>query len=286
MKTKHARIMYAILSFLIFTAWTAAYAGVSVGTFTLTAATNHGIMVWETPNSATPLALTNGQVLIGSTGADPVAATLTQTSNQVLVATGGGTITLSTPQDIATTSDVTFNSAVFGGNTAKAFVYSDASKKAVSTAAAANGELLIGSTGAVPAKATISQGAGITVTNGAGTITIAANGGGSLTVTSKTADYTVLSGDSGTFFDNTGAGGSVNFTLPTAAAGLHYYIYTDAVQTVTVTAGTSTTIRIGSSISASAGNITNNTAGTGIHLVAISATQWVAQDATGTWTIN
>jgi hypothetical protein len=54
-------------------------------------------------------ALTNGQVLIGSTGAAPVAATLTGTTNQVAVTGGAGSITLSTPQDIATTSDVTFN---------------------------------------------------------------------------------------------------------------------------------------------------------------------------------
>lgn len=43
-----------------------------------------------------------------------------------------------------------------------------------------NGQLLIGSTGADPVAASITQGSGITVTNGAGTITIAATGGASL----------------------------------------------------------------------------------------------------------
>jgi hypothetical protein len=40
---------------------------------------------------------TNGQLLIGSTGAAPVLATLTQTANQVLVTNGAGSITLSLP---------------------------------------------------------------------------------------------------------------------------------------------------------------------------------------------
>lgn len=45
-----------------------------------------------------------------------------------------------------------------------------------------NGQLLIGSTGADPSAAAITQGSGITVTNGAGSITIAASGGsGALT---------------------------------------------------------------------------------------------------------
>ena len=42
-----------------------------------------------------------------------------------------------------------------------------------------NGQLLIGSTGANPVAATITAGSNITVTNGAGSITIAASGGGS-----------------------------------------------------------------------------------------------------------
>jgi len=53
--------------------------------------------------------LTNGQLLIGSTGFAPVAATLTGTANQVNVSNGSGSITLSTPQDIHTGASPTFN---------------------------------------------------------------------------------------------------------------------------------------------------------------------------------
>lgn len=55
--------------------------------------------------------LTNGQLLIGSTGNSPVAATLTGTTNQVIITNSAGAITLSLPQSIATSSNVQFNSA-------------------------------------------------------------------------------------------------------------------------------------------------------------------------------
>jgi hypothetical protein len=45
-------------------------------------------------------AATNGQIPIGSTGADPVIGGISGTVNQVNVANGAGSITLSTPQDI------------------------------------------------------------------------------------------------------------------------------------------------------------------------------------------
>lgn len=53
--------------------------------------------------------LTDGQIVIGSTGNTPVKASLTGTANQVTVTSGPGSIALSLPQDIATTSSPTFN---------------------------------------------------------------------------------------------------------------------------------------------------------------------------------
>lgn len=62
-------------------------------------------------------AATNGQILIGSTGANPALAAITQNSaNQVIVTNGAGTITLSTPQSINTNSSVQFG--LMGLNTA------------------------------------------------------------------------------------------------------------------------------------------------------------------------
>lgn len=56
--------------------------------------------------------LSNGQVLVGSTGNAPVATTITGTVSRVIVTNGPGTITLSLPQDIATVSQVTFDSVI------------------------------------------------------------------------------------------------------------------------------------------------------------------------------
>lgn len=59
----------------------------------------------------------------------------------------------------------------------------------------ANGEILIGSSGSL-AKSTLTAGPGITITNGAGNITIAANGSGSVTNVSATAPLQVVNGTS------------------------------------------------------------------------------------------
>lgn len=109
----------------------------------------------------------------------------------------------------------------------------------------------------------------------------------------KTANYTVTTLDSGTYFNNIGAAGAVTNTLPTAAAGLTYAFYVDAAQTVTIVAGASTTIRYGATVTAAAGNVTSSTQGAFIKMIAISSTQWIVEalnetlaSVTGPWTFN
>jgi hypothetical protein len=53
--------------------------------------------------------LGNGQILIGRAGNTPAAASITGTTNQITVSLGSGTIGLNLPQNIATTSNPTFN---------------------------------------------------------------------------------------------------------------------------------------------------------------------------------
>lgn len=60
-------------------------------------------------------AATNGQLPIGDTGNAPVLAAITGTANQVIVTNGAHSITLSTPQNTATTSNVTFNNVTSNG---------------------------------------------------------------------------------------------------------------------------------------------------------------------------
>lgn len=105
-------------------------------------------------------------------------------------------------------------------------------------------------------------------------------------VVAKTGNYPVVAADKQNFFTNAGAVGTVVFTLPTAVAGLRFTFYVDAAQTLQVTAGASTTIRIAGSVSAAAGNITNATIGGCVTLQAISATSWVAESHEGTWVVT
>jgi hypothetical protein len=70
--------------------------------------TAHGILVGEGSSNVNPIVLSAGQILIGTTSGDPSAATITGTTSQVNVTNATGSITLSTPQNIALTSAPTF----------------------------------------------------------------------------------------------------------------------------------------------------------------------------------
>jgi hypothetical protein len=79
---------------------------------------------------------------------------------------------------------------------------------------ATNGQLPIGSTGADPVLATLTAGTGVTIANGAGTITINASGGG-LSWTDVTGTTQAMAVNSGYTADNAGL---VTLTLPSTAA--------------------------------------------------------------------
>lgn len=64
------------------------------GTFSAVTVTNHNILVGAASNGITSIALTNGQLAIGSTGVDPVAATITAGAG-IAISNGAGTITIS-----------------------------------------------------------------------------------------------------------------------------------------------------------------------------------------------
>ena len=82
---------------------------VGIGGTGATTLTDGGILLGSGTGAITALGVaTNGQIPIGDGTTDPVLATLTGTANQVTVTNGAGTITLSTPQDVATTSSPTF----------------------------------------------------------------------------------------------------------------------------------------------------------------------------------
>ena len=103
---------------------------------------------------------------------------------------------------------------------------------------------------------------------------------------SKTANYSILSGEFGTQFDNVGASGAVVFTLPAAYVGAKFGFCCAVAQLLTVLAPASTSIAIGATNSAAAGNVASSTPFSYVEIEKITATQWVAKSSTGTWTVT
>jgi hypothetical protein len=80
-----------------------------------------------------------------------------------------------------------------------------------------DGQLIIGSTGNTPDLATLTAGSNISISNGAGSITISANGGGELAITSldhTDSIYTVLSTDE--YLSCDVSGGVLQINMPNA----------------------------------------------------------------------
>lgn len=115
-----------------------------------TSLTDGGIVLGSGTSAVTVTSQpTDGQLLVGSTGVDPVLATLTA-GNGVSVTNGAGSITVAVDSPLA---------VAYGGTGQTTYT---------------DGQLLIGnSTGNTLAKATLTAGEAIDITNGSGTITIA-----------------------------------------------------------------------------------------------------------------
>lgn len=125
-----------------------------------------------------------------------------------------------------------------------------------------------------------------------GTATI--SGVTSATVGSQQMSWSASSGKtlaasdcSGQTWDDTGASALIPFTLPTAATGLRVRFEVTTANGLSVTAGASTSIRLGPTVSVSAGVLKSTTIGSTVELEAVSTTKWVAVAApTGTWTVD
>ena len=130
----------------------------------------------------------SGTLQINNTGV----TSITGTANQITASASTGGVTLSLP------SSVSIANLTLTGLTANTMLYVGAGSALTSTGAATNGQILIGSTGLAPALGTITAGTAISVTNGAGSITINNTG-----VTSNVA---------GTGISVSGATGAVTIT--------------------------------------------------------------------------
>lgn len=105
-------------------------------------------------------------------------------------------------------------------------------------------------------------------------------------ISAKTGNYTVLSTDSGAVFTNEGAGAQVIFSLPTAVSGLTFTFYVQVAQNVRALANTGDTVRLSDVVSASAGYAESAIVGAVVKLIAINATEWVAESVVNNWTVT
>jgi len=96
----------------------------------------------------------------------------------------------------------------------------------------------------------------------------------------------ITAAESGSVFTNEGATALNYHTLPTAASGLVYAFYVQDTDGIRVVANTGDTIRINTSVSASAGYAESTTVGSSVTLAAINATEWVATSVIGTWALT
>lgn len=106
---------------------------------------------------------------------------------------------------------------------------------------ATSGYLPIGSTGADPVLAPLTPGTGISITNGAGSITIAATGTTNLTYTNvNTSPYVVLSTDEYLSVDCSGI--AITLEFPNAATSGRAYVVKDRTGSANTNAITVTTV--------------------------------------------
>lgn len=178
---------------------------------------NNKVPQWSSP-------MTDGQIIIGKTNDIPVAANITAGSgisitnghNSITIAstsTGSGTVNSGTANQLAYYA--TTGTAVSGLTTANsATLVTNSTGVPAWTGSMTNGQILIGSTGATPVPATITGTLGVTVTNGAGTITISGGGGG-YTWTEVTSTTQTMAANNGYITNNPAL---VTLTLPTTAA--------------------------------------------------------------------
>jgi hypothetical protein len=112
------------------------------------------------------------------------------------------------------------------------------------------------------------------------------NGRGSFEVEAHTANDTLTVAESGTWHTNTGASGTITFTLPAAAVGLRYGFAVGAAQQLRIDPNGSETISLPSSgVPGAAGKyLVADAVGENVEIACLVGTNWSVLNYTGTWT--
>lgn len=148
-----------------------------------------------------------------------------------------------------------------------------------------NGQVIIGSTGATPTAAALTQGTGISITNGAGTITIASTGVGSLTWNDVSGTSQAAAVNNGYIISNAG---QTTVTLPaTAAEGSVFAVQGKGAAGWILTANTGQVIHLGSSATSSAGSLTSTNQWDSVSIVCVTAnTTFAVTSVIGNLTVS
>lgn len=130
----------------------------------------------------------------------------------------------------------------------------------------------------------------ITATDSAVTVatnaTVAGTLGYWLPVAAKTANYAVVIGDSGTYFNNAGAVGAVTNSLPASTPGQHYGLAVVTGQNIAFKASGTETIRSVGVVSGAGGLVFSSTVGATLHLYCPAAGGWFIDSTNGAFTIQ
>ncbi len=220
-------------------------------TIAITGTTDHAVQIGDGTGGIESIAVgTTGQVLIGSTAADPAFGAL----------------------------------GVNSGLTANSLVLSQGNSAFTALGAATNGQIPIGSTGANPVLATISPGVGISIGTGAGLITISATGGG-FTWSLRTTNGTMAAGSG---YQVTS--GALSLALPSTVSSstgdaIQVVLLGGTSWTVTQAAGQQ--IRLGNATTTLGvgGSLASTDQGDWIELVYSDTGLWVATARQGNITI-
>ncbi|CAB4132675.1 hypothetical protein UFOVP255_44 [uncultured Caudovirales phage] len=155
-----------------------------------------------------------------------------------------------------------------------------ASNAIVSLGVATNGQLVIGSTGTTPVLGTITAGSGISITNGAGSVTIAALGAG-FTWTNEATSFNAVA-ENGYFIT-----AAATATLPASSVnGATIRIVCVASSSVVIQCASGDTIQLGNTASSATGTATNSAKGNSITLTYyLTGTAWYASAVQGAWTL-
>lgn len=150
-----------------------------------------------------------------------------------------------------------------------------------------NGQVIIGSTVGAPLAANLTAGSGISISNGANSITISATSAG-VTWTDVTSATQTLAAQSGYVTDR---GAGVTYTLPASGTLGDMIKIVGKLGLATITPNANQQILVGSASGTVGvtGTCVSNNVGDCINLICITAgasTVWRADNLVGTWTLN